>query len=59
ARFLGKSGELTELLKQLGKLAPEERKAAGATINQAKQAFEAAHNDKRDQLNAAKLEAQL
>ncbi|WP_043616940.1 phenylalanine--tRNA ligase subunit alpha [Chromobacterium violaceum] len=59
ARFLGKSGELTELLKQLGKLAPEERKAAGATINQAKQAFEAAHNDKRDALNRAKLEAQL
>ncbi|MEO9384091.1 phenylalanine--tRNA ligase subunit alpha, partial [Chromobacterium phragmitis] len=59
ARYLGKSGELTELLKQLGKLAPEERKAAGAIINQAKQAFEAAHNAKRDQLNAAKLEAQL
>ncbi|OBU85275.1 phenylalanine--tRNA ligase subunit alpha [Chromobacterium subtsugae] len=59
ARYLGKSGELTELLKQLGKLAPEERKAAGATINLAKQAFETAHNDKRDQLNAAKLEAQL
>ena len=26
ARYLGKSGELTELLKQLGKLPPEERK---------------------------------
>ncbi|WP_293765740.1 phenylalanine--tRNA ligase subunit alpha [uncultured Aquitalea sp.] len=59
ARFLGKSGELTELLKQLGKLPPEERKTAGATINVAKQAFETAHNDKRDALNAAKLEAQL
>ncbi|WP_434629317.1 phenylalanine--tRNA ligase subunit alpha [Chromobacterium sp. CV08] len=59
ARYLGKSGELTELLKQLGKLEPEQRKAAGATINQAKQAFEAAHNDKRDALNRAKLEAQL
>ncbi|AUH52134.1 phenylalanine--tRNA ligase subunit alpha [Chromobacterium sp. ATCC 53434] len=59
ARYLGKSGELTELLKQLGKLEPEQRKAAGATINQAKQAFEAAHNDKRDALNRAKLETQL
>ncbi|KZE29803.1 phenylalanyl-tRNA synthetase alpha subunit [Crenobacter luteus] len=59
ARYLGKSGELTELLKQLGKLAPEERKAAGATINAAKQAFEADHNARRDALNAARLAEQL
>ncbi|AXK38012.1 phenylalanine--tRNA ligase subunit alpha [Crenobacter cavernae] len=59
ARYLGKSGELTELLKQLGKLAPEERKAAGATINVAKQAFEAEHNARRDALNAEKLAQQL
>ncbi|WP_233578441.1 phenylalanine--tRNA ligase subunit alpha, partial [Aquitalea sp. FJL05] len=59
ARYLGKSGELTELLKQLGKLPPEERKAAGATINVAKQAFETAHNARRDLINAQKLEAQL
>lgn len=59
ARYLGKSGELTELLKQLGKLEPEARKAAGATINAAKQAFETAHNARRDAINAAKLEAQL
>ena len=44
ARFLGKSGELTELLKQLGKLPPEEKRNAGAVINQAKQQFEAALN---------------
>ena len=59
ARYLGKSGELTELLKQLGKLPAEERKAAGATINVVKQAFEAAHKQRLDQMNAAKLEAQL
>lgn len=59
AHYLGKSGALTELLKQLGKLEPEQRKAAGAEINAAKQAFEAAHNARRDALNAAKLEAQL
>lgn len=29
ARYLGKSGSVTELLKGLGKLAPEERKSAG------------------------------
>ncbi|MGL6047601.1 MAG: phenylalanine--tRNA ligase subunit alpha [Vogesella sp.] len=59
ARFLGKSGALTELLKQLGKLSPDERKTAGATINAAKQAFEARHNEVRDGFNAAKLAAQL
>lgn len=59
ARFLGKSGELTELLKQLGQLPADERKAAGATINAAKQAFEASHNQKRDALNADKLARQL
>jgi phenylalanyl-tRNA synthetase alpha chain len=36
ARFLGKAGSLTELLKSLGKLSPEERPQAGAAINQAK-----------------------
>ena len=38
ARFLGKSGQITELLKGLGKLAPEEKKTAGAAINVAKTA---------------------
>lgn len=59
ARYLGKSGELTELLKQLGKLPPEERKTAGAAINETKQAFEAAFNARRDALAAEKLAAQL
>ncbi|MGB9495742.1 MAG: phenylalanine--tRNA ligase subunit alpha, partial [Azonexus sp.] len=33
ARFLGKSGQITELLKGLGKLPAEEKKSAGAAIN--------------------------
>lgn len=40
ARFLGKSGALTELLKGLGKLDPEAKKTEGARINQAKQQVE-------------------
>ena len=35
--YLGKKGQLTELLKGLGKLEPTERPKAGAAINQAKQ----------------------
>ena len=53
ARYLGKSGALTELLKQLGKLSPDERKSAGATINAAKQAFEIHTGQRGDRLASA------
>ncbi len=33
ARYLGKTGAITEQMKALGGLPPEERKAAGAHIN--------------------------
>lgn len=59
ARFLGKSGEITELLKQLGKLPPEEKRTAGAVINQAKQQFENALNQQREQIAATALSRQL
>ncbi len=59
ARYLGKSGALTDALKSLGKLAPAERPAAGAAINEAKAKLEAALATRRDQLAHAKLESQL
>ena len=59
ARYLGKGGSLTELLKGLGKLDPEARKTAGAEINKAKSAIEAQLNACRDALQQAALEAQL
>ena len=59
ARYLGKSGQLTELLKTLGKLSATERPAAGARINQAKSELEAALGRRRDELANAKLNAQL
>jgi phenylalanyl-tRNA synthetase alpha chain len=57
ARYLGKGGSLTELLKGLGKLDPEARKTAGAEINKAKTAIEALLNARRDALQQAALEA--
>ncbi|MDR1709784.1 MAG: phenylalanine--tRNA ligase subunit alpha, partial [Candidatus Accumulibacter sp.] len=42
ARYLGKSGQITELLKKLAGLPPEEKKSAGAAINRAKAAIETA-----------------
>ncbi len=59
ARYLGKSGPLTELLKGLGKLPQEERRATGAIINRAKDEIEAALNARRDALKRAALESQL
>ncbi len=59
ARYLGKSGTLTELLKGLGKLSPEERPAMGSRINQAKEALEVALNRRRDAIQAKKLGTQL
>ena len=59
ARFLGKDGSLTALLKGLGKLPAEERKQAGERINAAKADVEAALNQRREQLANLKLEAKL
>jgi len=59
ARYLGKTGVLTEQLKGLGKLSAEERPAAGARINEAKTKLEAALNARRAAIADAKLEGQL
>ncbi|MDA0235673.1 MAG: phenylalanine--tRNA ligase subunit alpha, partial [Proteobacteria bacterium] len=59
ARYLGKSGALTERLKALGKLEPEARREAGAAINAAKTAIEAALEGRRNALREAALLAQL
>jgi len=59
ARYLGKDGSLTALLKNLGKLSADERPAAGARINQVKQAIEAALQQRRDALQQNQLTQKL
>ena len=59
ARFLGKSGSLTELLKGLGKLSAEERPKAGAAINAAKARVEALVQSQRDSILGRELESRL
>jgi len=59
AQFLGKSGRLTELMKGMAQLSPEDKKTRGAAINVAKQAVEAALNARRQALADAELERQL
>ena len=59
ARYLGKQGVLTGLLKSLGQMPAEERKGAGARINEAKAALEAALRERREMLAAVELERRL
>ena len=58
-QYLGKKGELTQQLKSLGKLSAEERPAAGAKINEAKQQVQDAITIKRTMMAADALSKQL
>ncbi len=57
--YLGKKGELTSLLKTLGKLPAETRKAAGQDINNAKREVQQAIEQRKQSLEAEKLNARL
>ncbi|MEO6968348.1 MAG: phenylalanine--tRNA ligase subunit alpha, partial [Rhodanobacteraceae bacterium] len=57
--LLGKSGSITVQLKSLGALAPDQRKLAGAAINQAKQEVGDALNARRTLLEQASLDVRL
>src|SRR5574343_557351 len=57
ARYLGKSGVVTEALKGLVNLPVEERKEAGGRINKIKAQVEIAINDRREALNVVYLVA--
>jgi phenylalanyl-tRNA synthetase alpha chain len=59
ARYLGKAGRVTELLKGLGGLSVEEKKARGAEINATKQQIESALAQAREALAEAELNVQL
>jgi phenylalanyl-tRNA synthetase alpha chain len=59
ALFLGKAGRITEMMKGMAALSVEDKKTRGAAINIAKQAIEAALNDRRQALADAELQAQL
>jgi phenylalanyl-tRNA synthetase alpha chain len=59
ALFLGKSGSITKLMKDMVALTVDEKKLHGASINRAKQAIEVALNGRRQMLADAQMQAQL
>jgi phenylalanyl-tRNA synthetase alpha chain len=56
---LGKNGKLTGLLKELGKVSPEERRERGAALNRLKETLTASIEARRDALEAAALATKL
>ena len=58
-RYLGKKGLLTQQLKGLGALPPDERREAGKVINEHKGAVEDAVRERREALERASLDEQL
>ena len=58
-KYLGKKGELTAVLKQMGKLSAEERPAMGQLANEVRTALERALEARSKELEAAALEEQL
>lgn len=57
--YLGKKGQLTGLLRGLGKLSAEERPKAGALINEVKQELQLLINARKQSLESAALSARL
>ena len=58
-QYLGKKGELTQLMQTLGKLSAEERPKAGAVINAAKNRVQDVLNTRKAELEQAALSAKL
>ncbi|MBO5313405.1 MAG: phenylalanine--tRNA ligase subunit alpha [Clostridia bacterium] len=57
--YLGKNGSITELLKKMGGLSPEEKKSFGQAVNQLKGYATQAITAKTEELNRIELEREL
>ena len=58
-KYLGKKGELTSILRQMGRLSAEERPAMGQLANQLRSEIEQTLETRRAALNEARLEMKL
>ena len=58
-RYLGKKGELTAILRQMGSLSAEERPAMGQLANQLRSEIEEAIDKRREELSSTMMELKL
>jgi len=58
-QYLGKKGQLSQVLRGMGKLSAEERPRIGSLANDVKEEIQSAIEQTRDNLQRAQLEAQL
>ena len=58
-KFLGKKGELTAILKEMGKLSAEERPVIGQMANEVRAEIEKMLDESKKRLEAAEMEARL
>jgi len=59
AKFLGRNGEVTQMLRGMAELSAEEKRTRGAAVNQLKRDIEALLQARRDALVQAQLEQRL
>ncbi|EDX75570.1 phenylalanyl-tRNA synthetase, alpha subunit [Coleofasciculus chthonoplastes PCC 7420] len=57
--YLGKKGQLSQILRGMGKLSPEDRPRIGALANEVKEALQQSLDNKRQELQAAQIQAKL
>lgn len=56
AKYLGKKGRITGLMRQLGQVPPEERPTLGQVVNKVKQELSEAFSSRNDEIKAGKRE---
>lgn len=59
ARFLGRKGELTAIMKEMGTLPPEQRPLFGAQANQVKEQLETLFDKRMEELRQSELQRRL
>ena len=58
-KFLGKKGQLSQILRGMGKLSPEERPTVGSEANVVKEAIQTSLDRQKRSLQQAQIEAQI
>lgn len=57
--YLGKKGQLSQILRGMGKLSPEDRPHIGSLANEVKEALQFSLEETKDKLQTAQIQAQL